>query len=201
MRFHVCATPEQVSQAQTLRYEVYCKEKGWVRPPSSGSLCEVDESDERAVHFLAVNHAGSAVGTARYLLGWEQELPASRYLDTVALGLKPRDVTEVSRLAIDRAERSQDLLVFLGLTRLMWHWGMENSVKSWCAVADVPLYKLLTRLRIPVLATGGPVDYMGSECMPVAYDMPGSGAALYRRLHEQPDPDALHREFVEASGL
>jgi N-acyl-L-homoserine lactone synthetase len=201
MRFMVCETPAQIHQAQELRYEVYCEEKGWVEPSAAGERTECDAHDSGAVHFLALTAEGDAVGTARYLLGHRQELPAGRYLDFEQLGLEAHEVTEVSRLAIRRGNRSQDLAIFLGLTRLMWHWGMEHSVRSWCAVADVPLYKLLARLRIPTLVVGEPVDYLGSKCIPVAFDMPGSGAALYRRLHEAPDPMLLHAELSAASGL
>jgi N-acyl-L-homoserine lactone synthetase len=187
--------------AQALRYEVYCEEKGWVSPTRSGERLEIDAYDDLATHFLAVDEDGTVLGTVRYLRGEVQRLPAFDHISPESLGLEPRRITEVSRLATRRTSRSQDLGVFLGLTRLMWHWGMENSIRSWMAIADQPLYRLLSRLRIPVLAVGEPIDYLGSECVPVAYDMPGSGAALYRRLDDAIEPVDLHHQLVAKSGL
>jgi len=200
LRFLVCRTPGQVRLAQALRYEVYCREKAWIQADTAEDEYEVDASDELAVHFLALDDAGTAMGTSRYLLGSAQELPACEHIDIQPLGLALERVTEVSRLATRRSDRSHDLRVFLGLTRLMWHWGMDHSISAWMAIADVPLYHLLTRLRIPVVALAPSVDYLGSECVPVAYDMRGTGAALYR-CDPSVCPDDLHRDRVASSGL
>jgi len=201
MKFMVCQTDEQVRLAQALRYKVFCAEKSWISSEGCEEETETDAHDSGAVHFLALDNDGTAVGTSRYLIGRHQELPAAQHIDLASLNLNVADVTEVSRLATLPASRSHDLAVFLGLTRLMWHWGMEHSVKSWMAIADVPLFHLLTRLRIPVLAVAPSLDYMGSECVPVAFDMPGSGAALYRRRGEDITPVQLHEELVTTSGL
>lgn len=199
MRFLICDTEEQIRLAQELRYRVYCAEKQWIESSSCSGDAEADAFDESAVHFLAFDEDGTAVGTSRYLLGSAQRLPAEEFIDVERLGLDRTRVTEVSRLATLPSSRSHDLAVFLGLTRLMWHWGMDHAIQSWMAIADVPLYHLLSRLRIPELAVAGHVDYLGSECVPVAYDMPGTGAALYRRLGEDVTPEELHRELRSPS--
>lgn len=177
LRFLICEQPEHVRMAQALRYAVYCQEKGWVDPGHCDSGLEVDEYDELALHFLALE-GDAPVGTTRLLLGDRQHLPAADYLDLDSLGLDLAVVAEVSRLATRRTERSSDLRVFLGLTRLMWEWGMENSMVAWLAIADVPLFRLLERLGMPVVATAESVDYLGSMCVPVAFDMQRTGEAL-----------------------
>jgi len=197
----VCKTARQLRLAQALRYEVFCAEKQWIDSGTCSDQTESDAYDDDAVHFLAVDADGTAIGTSRYLLGSCQSLPAARHIDIAKLGLDPARVTEVSRLATKPTKRSQDIAVFLGLTRLMWHWGMENAIQSWMAIADVPLYHMLSRLRIPELAVAPSVDYLGSECVPVAYDMRGTGAALYRRLEEDVTPEALHAQLLPAAGL
>lgn len=177
LRFVICSTADEMGMAQSLRYSVYCEEKSWIDPECFPDGLEVDEYDDLAVHFLALE-GDVPVGTCRLLLGDRQHLPAADYLDLTSLGLDLRKVAEVSRLATRRTERSSDLRVFLGLTRLMWEWGMDNSMVAWLAIADVPLFRLLERLGMPVLATAPHVDYLGSPCVPVAFDLHDTGAAL-----------------------
>jgi N-acyl-L-homoserine lactone synthetase len=181
MRFLVCEQPEQVRLAQALRYEVYCKEKGWVDPGACPEGLEADEHDLEAVHFLALDDEGAAAGTARLLLGSRQTLPAACHLELNKLGLDIRRVVEVSRLAARASRRSQDLRVFLGLTMSIWQWSMPRHIEAWLAIADLPLFNLLLRLEMPVLTVGREVKYMGSPCIPAAFDMPLSGPALERR--------------------
>jgi N-acyl-L-homoserine lactone synthetase len=181
MRFIVCETVDQVRLGQALRYEVYCIEKGWIDPSTCDDGLETDEYDRLAVHFLALDDEGTPVGTSRLLLGSRQILPAAKYLNLSSHGIAPGNVAEVSRLAAHETRRSQDLKVFLGLTKLMWVWGNERSMEACAAIADVPLFGLLTRLGLPVISMAPPIDYLGSKCIPVAFDVPGMGPALDRR--------------------
>jgi len=189
MRFIVCNEPAQIREAQRLRFEVYCVEKSWVDPGACENGVEADPSDPHAVHFLALD-GDMPVGTARGLLGWRQDLPAAACLDLAPLGLAPNEVAEVSRLATRRDMRSHDQRIFLGLTAVMWRWGMANSIKVWLAIADVPLYHMLTRAKLPVLMEGKPIDYLGSLCVPMAFDMAKTGPAL-QKLYR---PSILSRE-------
>lgn len=173
----MCTEPEHVQLAQSLRYTVFCREKGWIDPLACPEGVETDEHDHLALHFLALE-GDVPVGTIRLLLGDRQDLPAAEYLDLDGLGLDIRRLAEVSRLATQRTERSSDLRVFLGLTRLIWEWGMENSIVAWLAIADLPLFKLLDRLGMPVIASAEEVEYLGSACIPVAFDMQKTGEAL-----------------------
>lgn len=177
MEFSICDDAEQVRLAQQVRYEVFSVEKAWVDPKSCPGGLELDEYDALAVHFLAVED-GVPVGTSRLLLGSKQRLPAAEHIDLATLGLQPHEAVEVSRLAIRRLNRSQDLRVFFGLTRLMWFWMMERSIKVWMAVADVSLFRLLDRLGMPAIDTAPQVHHLGSDCIPVVYDVPLSGPAL-----------------------
>lgn len=174
----VGTTPEHVRMAQALRYQVYCEEKAWIDSSSCDGCLDRDDHDEQAVHFLALEN-GVPIGTSRLLLGERQTLPATRYLDLGAFGIDPSRIVEVSRLATRRSERSSDLRVFLCLCRLMWQWSMDHSMEAWLAIADVPLFRLLDRLKMPTLRVGEHVEYLGSVCVPVAFDVPGTGACLY----------------------
>lgn len=177
LRFLMCETPDQLLASQELRYAVFCEEKRWVDPGECAAGLETDGYDELALHFLALD-GDVPIGTVRLLLGARQPLPAATYLDLDVIGLASKDVAEVSRLAIRKTGRSSDLRVFLGLTRCIWEWGMDNSMAAWLAIADVPLFHLLERLGMPVIARADHIDYLGSRCVPVAFDMPRTGEAL-----------------------
>ena len=180
--FLVCETAEQIAAAQRLRYEVYCLEKGWIDPEKCDGETETDDCDEGAVHFLALRD-GFPVGTARYLLASKCELPAARFLPLDRFDAEPEQIAEVSRLAtLARHGRSQNPYVFIKMTLLMWEWAMERSVKVWLAVVDVPLYHLIMRMGMPVIDVGEEAYYLGSRCVPMAFDMAGTGPALRRRL-------------------
>ncbi len=185
MRFFICQDQTHLRLAQALRYEVYCHEKGWIDPAQFADHTERDEYDDLAVHFLAVDE-DIPVGTSRLLLGSLQPLPAADYIDLAKLGLDPRDCVEVSRMATHPMRRSQDLKVFLGLNRAMWHWSMERRIKAWLAIADVPLFRLLKRLRMPIIADAPPIDYLGSPCVPAAFDLVDTGVALGETLAGPP---------------
>jgi N-acyl-L-homoserine lactone synthetase len=180
LKFITCSTPEQIRAAQRLRYEVFCVEKGWIDAAKCPGHVESDELDEGAVHFLALED-GVPVGTIRLLLGKKCDLPAAAYLPVEELGVEPWQMVETSRLATRRKKRSQDLRVFLGLTTLMWEWAMEHDMKVWLVIADVPLHHMLTRLGMPEIARGDEIEYLGSKCVPAAFELVGTGFSLRRR--------------------
>lgn len=183
--FIVCETAASIAAAQRVRYEVYCTEKGWVDEDKCAEGIERDAYDDGAVHFLALDD-GVPVGTVRLLLGGVCTLPASKYLPFSQFAAEPRQIVEVSRLATRRHGRSQDLQVFVGLNLRMWEWAMEHSVLVWLAVADLPLYHLLLRIGLPLIAEAAGVDYLGSACIPVAFDLPSTGGVLQRRSRSAP---------------
>jgi len=181
MQLVVCETPAQLRQAQELRYEVYCLEKGWIDPAPFTEGIETDEFDELAVHFLVLDDDGAPVGTSRLLVGSRQPLPAADFIDLSSHGVDASECVEVSRMAARRANRSQDLATFLGMTKVMWQWCVDNGVSRWMCVADVPVYLLMKRTGFPFLVIGDRVDYLGSVCVPSLLDVDLVGDLLMRR--------------------
>ena len=181
MRPIVCETPEQIQMAQALRYEVFCLEKEWIDPSSCENGLETDEYDELAIHFLVVDdETGAGLGTSRLLLGSCQTLPASRFLDLDALGLQPSQTCEVSRLASLRSARARNFEVFLLLMHAMSTWGAGVDITAALSVADVALHRLMTRIGMPYVSVGEPVDYLGSECVPSVIDVAGFNELVAR---------------------
>lgn len=181
MRLVVCETNEQLRQAQRLRYDVFCLEKGWIDAATCQGGIETDDYDDDAVHFLVFHDDGTLLGTSRLLQGSCQELPAARYIDLEALGLDPARVVEVSRMATKRSSRSESLLVFLAVTQVMWEWSMANNMQAWTSVADIPVFSLMKRVGMPIIAEGPRVDYLGSMCVPACVEMPRTGDVLAKR--------------------
>jgi len=181
MRSIVCETPEQIRMAQALRYEVYCLEKEWIEPSSCDGGLEVDEYDELAVHFLVFDDESEMVlGTSRLLLGSCQTLPGESFLDLEALGLQPAQTCEVSRLASLRASRAPNFEVFLLLMHEMSVWVADFDIVAALSVADVPLHRMMSRIGMPFMAVGEPVEYLGSECIPSVIDVAGFSALVVR---------------------
>jgi len=186
MRLVVCERPEQVRLTLALRYEVYCLEKGWVDPSTCTDGLETDEHDANAVHFLVLDDDGERVlGSSRLLIGAVQTLPTSRFLDFEDLGIDVNKTVEVSRMASSRGSRSHDLGVWLGLTKVMWQWCLAHDMTTWVSTADVPLFALMRRSGMPIIASGDRVEYLGSVCIPSAVDVARTGEVLERRgFHE-----------------
>jgi len=178
----VCESPEQIRAAQRLRYEVFCVEKGWIEESECTAGVEADEFDESAVHFLVMDNDGETLlGTSRLILGGCQRLPAAEFIDLEALGLDVSTVVEVSRMASRKVSRSQSLSVFLAMTQVMWEWSMAHGKKAWVSVADVPVFALMKRVGMPIIAEGERVGYLGSLCVPSCVDMLGTGSVLASR--------------------
>jgi N-acyl-L-homoserine lactone synthetase len=182
--FFQCTTPEQTEAAMRVRHQVYCIEKGWIDPATCPGDIEQDELDAEAVHFLA-QRDGEPVGTTRVLRGDVAQLPAFEFLPRHLFNAELNQIVEISRLAVIPHNRSQDAAVFVGLGLAMWEYGMERGIRVCMAVADVPFYRLLMRMRFPVIAKAKPVEYMGSLCVPLAFDVPKMVLALKRESAER----------------
>jgi N-acyl-L-homoserine lactone synthetase len=181
MRPIVCETPDQIQMAQALRYEVFCLEKEWIEPSSCENGLEIDDYDELAIHFLVLDdESGAALGTSRLILGSCQTLPAGRFLDLDVLGLQPAQTCEVSRLASSRTSRKSNFEVFLLLMHAMSTWGAGVDITAALSVADVSLHRLMTRIGMPYVAVGEPVEYLGSACIPSVIDVAGFNELVAR---------------------
>jgi N-acyl amino acid synthase of PEP-CTERM/exosortase system len=65
----VADTPDLVTEALALRYQVYCVERGYEDPALNPGGCERDEFDRRSVHGLVHHRAsGRCVGAVRLIL-------------------------------------------------------------------------------------------------------------------------------------
>lgn len=169
-KFKECLTNEEIEETFALRYQIFCLEKEWLAAGEFPDKRESDELDKHAAHFIALNST-EPVGTSRLIKNSELGLPIERLVDIKTLNLNPNRMVEVSRLAAVKSERDNHLLVFFGLTRLMWRYANKQRMETWAAVADIPLFRLLKRIEMPFIFIGKPVWYLGSKSIPVIVDL------------------------------
>jgi N-acyl amino acid synthase of PEP-CTERM/exosortase system len=108
--FHIERTedPEKLKSVYNLRYQVFCKERGFIPKRLCPKQMEVDEYDNRSLHFAAYyNKDQHASGTLRLVSGEAvEQLPLSKKCQ-IDKALLPRDFDyskcgEISRLAISK---------------------------------------------------------------------------------------------------
>lgn len=105
-------TDEQKDKAYALRYDVFCRENGFIDPARYPDERERDEFDERAVHHLLIHkETGKVAGTVRVLLPDERRPLTSfelqKLCDHPLLQIENRalGLAEISRLCMARDYR------------------------------------------------------------------------------------------------
>lgn len=110
-------TPEQKNKAFRLRYKIYCEEHGCECTPDPGNYMELDEFDDRAVHYLLMHRiSGETVGTLRVVIPNDacpaESLPIQNHCDHPLLQMDSRvlSLCEISRfcMAARFRKRAQD---------------------------------------------------------------------------------------------
>lgn len=185
----IATTPEQVLEAQQLRYRVYCEERGFL-PGSNG--VEEDEFDIHSRHVLVRSRTtGMVYGTVRVVLsdGGKESIgfPMERVCDDDILRPFPLLQTgEISRFAVTRDRTglspSTAALMRLCLIRGIVQVSGECTLTHWCATMERTLLRLLRATGICFQPVGAPIEYHGLR-QPAIWAL-GSGFAQMRR--EQP---------------
>src|SRR4051812_8215521 len=168
LAIEVARTPEQVLEAKTLRYKVYCEERGF--EPGEGGI-EQDEYDDNAHHVLIRSRAtGEVYGTVRVVLSKRDEgglgFPMQRVCDDYVLAPLPAVATgEVSRFALkrDRAGISPAAAALMRLCLLQGAIQIsgEEGLTHWCAIMEKTLLRLLRSTSMYFLPVGPTIEYHG----------------------------------------
>jgi N-acyl amino acid synthase of PEP-CTERM/exosortase system len=161
-------TPELVSEACHLRYQVYCLEHSFEAP--RGQL-ETDDFDGRARHVVLRHRASDvAIGTVRLVLMSSttpnDSFPLQRACDASFLQRAPLPNTaEVSRFAISkelrRASAAAQGLLRLSLVRGLVLLSGELGLTHWCALMEPTLLRLLRATAMHFDACGPLVEHHG----------------------------------------
>ena len=141
--FRIAETQEEKEEAFKLRFEVYCKEKKYLKSENYPDGLEQDNFDKIADHFIALNKLGKVVGTLRLVprendLFKEKSIPLEHYTDFSRHVNTDSIVSELSRFTIDKDYRTNYLLNFgliknatlFGLAEGITHFAISVSVNS-----------------------------------------------------------------------
>ncbi len=89
-----------------LRFQVYCKECGFIKEEDYPEQMESDEYDmKQAIHFVALNQEKELVGTLRIILPGELPLPIEKHCPDVKINKEATNAgkaMEISRLVISK---------------------------------------------------------------------------------------------------
>jgi len=163
-------TPDGLREAQRLRYQVFCLERGILPGQAEGAL-ETDEYDARARHVV-VRRRGSRelVGTVRLVLGSRdrptQCLPMQRYCSPHLFKALPMETLgEISRFAISKERRGSghpsDSLLRLALMQGILRVSVERGLTHWCAIMERSLLRLLQATGVHFAPLGPMVEAYG----------------------------------------
>lgn len=179
-RTFTARTPEQVREAQKVRYQVYCVENSLEDQNAEG--IETDCFDSHSVHSLLVYRAAnSALGTVRLILPLPDEttdsFPMQRVLKGSTAGefrrLPLYSAAEVSRFSISRQFRrdsNEDEAEFisvsgplmrLGLIQSLVRMSFEYGITHWCAMMEPTLLRMLAAMAIRFRPIGPLVEFHG----------------------------------------
>lgn len=164
----IADTPELVRDAHSLRYQVYCLERGY-KPGQDG--LEVDAYDAHSEHVVLQQAAcGTVIGTARLILPRATKPQSSFPMQDVCtrerFATLPFHCTaEVSRFAVSKERRGLStaatslsrLVLVRGLVQLSY----DQGVTHWCAVMERTLLRLLRASSIHFQDMGPAVEYYG----------------------------------------
>ena len=171
-----------------LRYQVYCKECGFLDAADYGDGLEQDEHDRNSAHFCAFNLPGSLVGYVRLVQADAvQTFPFQSHCTELLAGARlppPAESAEVSRLMVrqDYRRRLGDTLqgvtvesgdapvremrdnspqIVLSLYRQMYAYSLENGIRYWYAAMERSLARVLMRMNFAFEQIGPQTDYYG----------------------------------------
>jgi len=185
----VADTPELLDQVYRLRFQVYCREKGFEQPADRDQGREQDEWDPQSIHLLLRHRRGGIpLATARLVLVASDDprrpFPVERHVDldtdplTTSPWYLPRgSLAEVSRFAISRVVRRQlgengmvpegvgdSLLgawVTLRLVKGLVDLSGLHGVNHWYSFMEGGFFRLLQRLGLCFRPTGGAFEFHG----------------------------------------
>lgn len=166
---HIADSPTLIEQVYGLRYQVYCRERGY---ESSVDGVEIDAFDSHSRYVVLQRRStGEAIGTARLVLPVPSApatslFPMQAVCDSTFFAKLPSGhAAEVSRFAISK-ERRYLSGGALSLARIMLVRGLvelsrRQGVTQWLGIMEPTFLRLLRSTAIHFEAVGPLVEYHG----------------------------------------
>ncbi|MES2039569.1 MAG: PEP-CTERM/exosortase system-associated acyltransferase [Pseudomonadota bacterium] len=184
-RFGRINCPALLAESYRLRYQVYCKERGFLQAAAYPCGMETDFYDDDALHFAALSDDGHMAGTVRLVGARSRHYPLQEKcgLD-IAI---PQHTAEVSRLAVTRGhdriavsagdkflsqvtlpsklqsadERRWQSELAIGLYKVIYREAKLQGIQYFLAAMESSLARMLIRFQLPFKPVGPVVDYYG----------------------------------------
>lgn len=164
---------KEKKQSYQLRFDIMCRELGWL---AAGDYAVPEEKDEydggQSMPFLAVDESGAAVGTSSILLPGRIALPIEKYFEiyhrnyVTAWHGELHYAVEISRFIVPEAAGSQNheitLMLCMSILGCLIRMGASHAYVS----ADHRFFRLLRLPGIRFDQIGEPKFYMGSKTIP-----------------------------------
>lgn len=193
-----------------LRYQVYCKECGFIEEKDFPAKAEKDKYDAHSLHYVA-RDPDLVIGTSRLVLespeGFPLEEPCSGKLSIDLSAYNRKRVAEISRLAISKQyrRRKRDGLYYtpdynepmsqkqeaqevmrrikpmaFGLYREMYQDCKRRGITHCVALMEKTLWLLLRMHNFVFRQIGEEVDFYGAV-IPYICDIEVAEATMYKR--------------------
>ena len=194
--------PSSRELAFRLRYQVYCKERGFEPDDRFPHGLERDEHDDRALHILVRNRdCGAPLGVSRVVLDdpdGQACLPVETHGCAAVTERLARlramenvQVAEISRFAVTRNLRDVTRLqqgvgsahVSMGVVAMIFAQSWCHGVTHWIGLLDASLPRFLRRLGISCQAFGSVIEFRGKR-QPVMADLRDVWQGVARRNPE-----------------
>jgi N-acyl-L-homoserine lactone synthetase len=141
--------PATIREILKQRHGVYAFE-GYIDPDAFPDGVFRDAFDDVSAHIAALDGYGAIVGSSRVVPPTSLGLPTHRLFSVPELGVDPKVVGEVGRLAITPSHRGQALAVANGLIAGIYRALRSRGLSHFLAFMHPALVRMLNGLRIPV---------------------------------------------------
>ena len=160
-----------VAECKSVRFHVYCRERGFLPESDYPDQREYDEFDDAATHLAVVERSGKLLGTARLVHHSSRGFPLQRYCRATILEGIVSTTVEVSRLAVPRSVAQQyghpqwtgcmSRQVATRLYQTIYHIAKREGITHLVAAMAPSLVRVLGAFDIRLSAIGLAVNYGG----------------------------------------
>lgn len=168
--------PTLLADSYRLRFQVYCRERGFLDATRYPDGLETDIFDRHAVHLGVVDDWGTLVATARLVRRSDDGLPMFGHCSILrripVLADQQAPLVEVSRLAVSRANLGQverhggrrqgaRAEMITALYRELYQASRRHGFSHWLVATEPSLQRLVVKFRFPFVQVGPITDYFG----------------------------------------
>lgn len=178
-------------EAVELRHKIFCEELRWL--PSRANGVEVDQYDEHAIHFGAINWFGELVGYSRIVLseplGFMLENEMAALLPPTGVPAPREEAIEISRLAVAPVYRKintqEGYKISSNLYKAMYHWTKLADKRYWLIEAERSYLRVLQLQCFDFRRIGQTVEFQeGVKTVAAMMDIRDTEKKMYQKKPE-----------------